>query len=370
MTNIRSVLIGSAASALAAGIIVSCGGGMGGYGGGGGGGGAAPAYSVGGTLSGATGTVVLKLNGGSDMSVSNGPFTFGTMVAYGSTFNVQAVDANDRCTVANGAGTMGVSNVTNVAVTCAAQAAQMVVRSALLDGAQEVPPTGAAGIGVGGVIVDPAATHAITGGITFTGLTGNPVGANIHRADTNIVVGLSLASDNATAIVPAGSTLSNADYAELLAGTLYFNVHTTANPNGEIRGPINLQGGVLAGMSSMNFAQEVAPDVTCTGITTTGRGTVIADQATGKILIAYMTHNVINASAGHIHTSPSGPGSNGLVIVPFNNVGPTLIYPGAGAQMTAQNLLDFQANYLYFNIHSTTDGCPSGEIRGDIAVLQ
>ena len=363
--SVRNLVIGSVVSVLVAGTVASCGGG-GGYGSGGGG---TAAYSVGGTLSGATGSVVLKLNGGSDMTMANGSFTFGTMIAYGSTFNVQVVDANDRCTVANGAGTMGVSNVTNVAVTCVPQAAQMVVRSALLNGAQEVPPTGAAGTGVGGVIVDPG-TRAITGGITFAGLTGNPSGAHIHRADTSIAIGLVQASDNATAIVPAGTTLSTADYAELLAGTLYFNVHTTANPNGEIRGQINLQGGVLAGVSSMDFAQEVAPDVTCTGITTTGQGTVIADQATGRVLIAYMTHDVTNASAGHIHTSPSGPGSNGVVIVPFNNVGPTLVYPAAGAQMTAQNLLDFRANYLYFNIHSTTDGCPGGEIRGDIAVLQ
>src|SRR5262249_50894590 len=113
--NVKSVVVGSLLAALAGGAVVSCGGGSGGYGGGGGGGGVA-AYSVGGTLSGATGSVVLKLNGGSDMTVSNGSFTFATMVAYLSTYNVQVVDASDRCAVANGAGTMGVANVTNVAI--------------------------------------------------------------------------------------------------------------------------------------------------------------------------------------------------------------------------------------------------------------
>src|SRR6267378_740353 len=155
MMNVRNILIRPVVSALLAGIVVSCGGGGGGgYGGGGGGMSSAPTYSVGGTLSGATGTVVLKLNGGSDMTMSNGLFTFATTLAYLSTYNVQVVDASDRCTVTNGAGTMGTANVTNVAVTCAAQGTQMVVRSALLNGAQEGVTTAATG--VGGVIVDPS----------------------------------------------------------------------------------------------------------------------------------------------------------------------------------------------------------------------
>src|SRR5438309_859805 len=126
MMKIRDVLLGFIVSAVVVVVAVSCGGG-GGYGGGSG----SPmsGYTVGGTLSGATGSVVLKLNGGSDMTRSNGPFTFATTVDYLSTYNVQVVDASDRCTVSpNGAGTMGVANVTNVTVTCGAQGTQKVIR--------------------------------------------------------------------------------------------------------------------------------------------------------------------------------------------------------------------------------------------------
>src|SRR6267378_3301542 len=238
MMNVRNILIRPVVSALLAGIVVSCGGGGGGgYGGGGGGMSSAPTYSVSGALSGATGTVVLKLNGGSDMTMANGLFTFATTLPYLATYNVQVVDANDRCTVTNGAGTMGTTNVTNVAVACGAQGTQKVIRSALLNGAQA--GTMATGTGAGGVVVDPT-TKEITGGITFAGLTGVRTGAHIHRADASIAIALVLAADNATATVPAGATsgtgpvLSNADYAELLAGTLYFNVHTMANGGGEI----------------------------------------------------------------------------------------------------------------------------------------
>ena len=45
---------------------------------------AAATYSVGGTVSGLSGTVVLQDNGGNDLSVSaNGPFTFSTALAAG-----------------------------------------------------------------------------------------------------------------------------------------------------------------------------------------------------------------------------------------------------------------------------------------------
>src|SRR6267378_1786695 len=297
MMNVRNILIRPVVSALLAGIVVSCGGGGGGgYGGGGGGMSSAPTYSVSGALSGATGTVVLKLNGGSDMTMANGLFTFATTLPYFATYNVQVVDANDRCTVTNGAGTMGTTNVTNVAVTCGAQGTQKVIRSALLNGAQEGSMSSATG--VGGVIVDPTDTDVngnvlITGGITFSGLTPTTGGHHIHQApignptgNGGVIIALTLASDGQTAIVPSGARLTPVQYTALLAGELYFNVHSTnllcgpvATPTactgGEIRGQIDAQGGVLAGAAPLTFAQEVSPPGTCTGITTTGQGTVI-----------------------------------------------------------------------------------------------
>jgi len=179
MRTIRKVLRGSIMSAVVAGTVVSCGGG-GGYGDSGGGG--TPTYSVGGTIAGATGTVVLQLNGGSNLSMSaNGPFTFAAMLASGSLYNVTVAALNQRCTVASGAGTMGAANIANVSIACGAQTTETVVRSALLTGAQENPPVATSASGVGGVIVDPA-TRAISGGITFSGLTPTAGGHHIHQA--------------------------------------------------------------------------------------------------------------------------------------------------------------------------------------------
>jgi hypothetical protein len=324
------------------------------------------------------------------------------MIASGSTYNVQVIAPNQRCTVANGAGTMGAANVPDVTVTCGAQTNQIVVRSARLTGAQENPPVTTSASGVGGVIVDPTDVDGsgnvlITGGITFSGLTPTTGGHHIHQApagqptnDGGVIIGLLLASDGVTAVVPPGTRLTPAQYNALLAGELYFNVHSSNNlcppaPDcsaGEIRGQIHLQGGVIGGQADLTGGQEVNPTSSSTA---TGKGTVIVDAATRNILTAYITHNVANATAAHIHTSPTGPGSNGGVIVGFSNLqtnfdgaGANLAYPPAGSQMTApQNLTDFLANYLYFNVHSTNvlcgtpaAACTGGEIRGNITALQ
>jgi hypothetical protein len=89
-------------------------------------GGGTTTYSVGGTVSGATGTVILQDNGGDNLTVTaNGPFTFGTPLADGASYNVtvRTNPVGQTCTVASGTGTVHAANVTSVVVTCTANAA-------------------------------------------------------------------------------------------------------------------------------------------------------------------------------------------------------------------------------------------------------
>ena len=82
-------------------------------------------YSVGGTVSGLTGTgLVLRDNGGDDRSVSaDGSFTFATPVASGATYNVtvatQPSSPAQSCVVSNGMGTISVFPVGGVTISCA-----------------------------------------------------------------------------------------------------------------------------------------------------------------------------------------------------------------------------------------------------------
>ena len=101
--------------------LAACGGGSGG-----GGGSSAPmtTYTVGGTVTGLTGTgLVLQDNASGDLAVSAaGAFTFATRLATGAAYAVtvktQPSSPTQNCVVTTGSGTVATSNVTNVAVVC------------------------------------------------------------------------------------------------------------------------------------------------------------------------------------------------------------------------------------------------------------
>jgi len=81
-------------------------------------------YTVAGTVSGLSGSgLVLQDNGGDNLAVNaNGPFTFATPLAAGSSFLVtvltQPSNPAQLCAVTNSSGYVTTSNVTNVEVTC------------------------------------------------------------------------------------------------------------------------------------------------------------------------------------------------------------------------------------------------------------
>ncbi|NOY39474.1 MAG: hypothetical protein GXO95_04405 [Nitrospirae bacterium] len=78
-------------------------------------------YTVGGTVSGLTGTVILQNNGGDDLAVtSDGAFEFETPLSVGSTYDVTVgtQPSGQSCFVANGTGTIVDADVTDVTVKC------------------------------------------------------------------------------------------------------------------------------------------------------------------------------------------------------------------------------------------------------------
>lgn len=85
----------------------------------------APTYTVGGTVSGLTlagETVSVTLVGLQTLDLMNGSYSFSAYpLAIGTMYQVTATASSGgkNCTVANGTGTVGTTNVTNVDVTCA-----------------------------------------------------------------------------------------------------------------------------------------------------------------------------------------------------------------------------------------------------------
>ena len=110
---------------------------------------------------------------------------------------------------------------------------------ATLDGASEVPANTSAGKGTADIDYD-AATKKLTWKLTYSGLTGPATMAHFHGpAEAGKNAGVALAIPNAgTSPAEGSATLTDAQAADLEAGKYYVNVHTAANPGGEIRGQV------------------------------------------------------------------------------------------------------------------------------------
>jgi hypothetical protein len=89
------------------------------------------------------------------------------------------------------------------------------------------------------VTYDTASKQA-TWRITYSGLSGMPTAAHFHGpAQPGANAGVAVPIPNVAASPIQGSaTLTDAQAADLLAGRYYINIHTAANPPGEIRGQV------------------------------------------------------------------------------------------------------------------------------------
>jgi len=110
---------------------------------------------------------------------------------------------------------------------------------ATLDGKSEVPATTSAGTGTADLDYD-AATKKLSWKVSYSGLSGPATAAHFHGpAEAGKNAGVAVAIPNATSSPAEGSaTLTDAQAADLVAGKYYVNIHTAANPGGEIRGQV------------------------------------------------------------------------------------------------------------------------------------
>ena len=109
----------------------------------------------------------------------------------------------------------------------------------MLDAKSEVPPNASTATGTADVDYDPA-TKKLTWTLTYSGLTGAATAAHFHGpGEPGKVAGVKVPIPGATSSPAEGSaTLTDEQAADFLAGKYYINVHTAANPGGEIRGQV------------------------------------------------------------------------------------------------------------------------------------
>ena len=244
--------------------------------------------------------------------------------------------------------------------TAAAPTVQVLQFDVALSGEEEVPSTDTQATAQASLTIN-LVTGEVQGDLTVNGLVATA--AHIHDAfaGTNgpILVPFDQdPGDPSRFTLPAAVMLDAAGIDRLLAGALYVNVHTVANPGGEIRGQILPDGFVLrftdlAGLTAVPQVESLA----------LGRAAVTLDSVSGALVVQAQVQGLDDATQAHVHEAYAG--ARGPVLVPLTqDLTDSGHWFAEGATLNAAGLDAFAAGRLYVNVHSPAN--PGGEIRGQI----
>ncbi|TXM70932.1 CHRD domain-containing protein [Methylobacterium sp. WL12] len=124
------------------------------------------------------------------------------------------------------------------ATVATASAAEGQTYKAALTAGSEVPATESKGTGEVSATYDPAG-KTLTWKGSYSGLTGPVTAAHFHGpAEAGANAGVLVPVTASASPFEGSATLDDAKAADLAAGKIYFNLHTAANPKGEIRGQV------------------------------------------------------------------------------------------------------------------------------------
>lgn len=114
--------------------------------------------------------------------------------------------------------------------------AEVVKLQAELKGNNEVPPNSSTASGNAEASYDTEA-KVLTYVVTYAGLTGPALGAHFHGpSEAGKNAGIVLPFKTVLSPIRGSATLTDTQAADLLGGKWYANIHTAANPGGELRG--------------------------------------------------------------------------------------------------------------------------------------
>ena len=145
-------------------------------------------------------------------------------------------------------------------------AAATMTLSANLSGANEVPAVTSSASGRAILTVDTA-TSAYSLSVTVTGLTNGFAASHLHEAPAGVNGGVVNSIGGSTAFTGAAGGFYAGTFtgtyggslSALLSGGTYFNIHTAANPSGELRGNFTLVSGENEKLVNSSVRGVVSP---------------------------------------------------------------------------------------------------------------
>ena len=227
-----------------------------------------------------------------------------------------------------------------------------------LSGSQEVPAVNTMSMATAVVEVDED-LPAFSVSVDVSGLT-DVTGVHVHDGGIGmngpVAFPLTDAGDGTYVLAETNISPSNLD--ALTNGEWYLNVHTTANPNGEVRGQI-----VPDTTAVVTFSLSGSQSVPAVDTMATGSGYALFDTTNNSVSLVAVT-TLENATMAHIHSGFAGENGDVVVtLVESETTAGVWMTDGSVAldEATASQLL---AGGHYVNIHS--EAFASGEIRGQI----
>ncbi|WBA42649.1 CHRD domain-containing protein [Hymenobacter canadensis] len=232
---------------------------------------------------------------------------------------------------------------------------------ASLSGAQEVPAVTTAARGAVSFTLNPTRDTLFISG-SFTGLSGPITMAHTHNGFRGVagpvVTDLfRFIRGNRIQGFLTGADIDRGKLDRYLRGGYYLNIHTAANPGGEIRGQIEVEKDEEF-VASLSGAQEVPP-VTTNGV---GVGTFNLAQSQDKLKFRV----VVGGLSGPItmcHFHQGAAGAAGPVVLDLMSFVSGNVIEGEVAP-TPAIVTAMLAGQIYINVHTAAN--PGGEIRGQL----
>ncbi len=247
---------------------------------------------------------------------------------------------------------------------------------ALLTGDQEAPtPVVTSAKGVGVFTLNPAQTE-LTFDITVNGLSGAITLAHFHNAPVGVAGGavrsiLSDFSGNHAHGVwknTDSEPLTPTRVSQLFNGDIYVNVHTAANPTGEIRGQVRAISNFPAELTS---SQEVPPVNPATPPNAIGTGTFVLNAAQTELTFDITVNGLSGAiTLAHFHNAPVGVAGGAVrsILSDFSGNHAHGVWKSTDSEpLTPTRVTQLFNGDIYVNVHTALNG--SGEIRGQLTSL-
>ncbi|MCB0696501.1 MAG: CHRD domain-containing protein [Chitinophagaceae bacterium] len=233
----------------------------------------------------------------------------------------------------------------------------------MINGSNEVPAVSNSANAIGFFMLQKH-MGKLSFNVVADGLSGPITGAHLHKAiagQNGAVV------ENLTTYVSGNMISGSVDpsmYLDALMGdSLYINIHTTANPNGEIRGQLMVQS-YLHFDAKLDTAQETM------AVTGTGMEMGVAGLRLNYTFDTLWYDAQMNGLSGaitgaHFHMGGVNVGGNVVVAIPSGNInGNTISGIVTGAMLADTFIHAMLEGNIYLNVHTAAN--PNGEVRGQV----